>query len=229
MNIYSAYEEEINKYYQVVDVTEAGISYVLKSLRYGRMLSNLTARYLPIEKGKVKTFAHHSVEITDLSQFETTWIGRDLPESIRNFPEDDSKRGIDPEMNFFVVPAIQDFLAERNQNICIHEHIDARPTPQRMKHYADYPVLTFADQDVYFFIDDAEATIASIRQPFGTIPSWNAKAFLTSLPDNAEPLRKHQEIDLNLLKLMAKRTEKIIVGAYDGEGYLIWSRSQSAG
>jgi hypothetical protein len=30
---------------------------------------------------------------------------------------------------------------------------------------------------------------------------------------------------LNILKELARATDKIIIGAYDGEGYLIWSDS----
>ena len=36
----------------------------------------------------------------------------------------------------------------------------------------------------------------------------------------------NQQLDMKSLIGIAKNTEKIIVSAYDGEGYLMWHRSQ---
>ena len=46
---------------------------------------------------------------------------------------------------------------------------------------------------------------------------------MTSLPpDIALPLEKHQAIEESDLAQMAQATKNIIVGAYDGESYVIW-------
>lgn len=224
MNIYSVYENEINKYYQVVDVTQGGIDFILERLRYGRTLSNLVARYIPIENGKIETFVHRSVERNKLIQFERGYISRDVPKSLSNFPEDDSKRAILPEMDFFVLPTIQKFLAESKQNICILEDIDGSPDNPWLTTSEPPPLFTFCDADVYFYIDEEEPTIATIRETFSMASApWSTLAFLTSVPVDVTSLKTNQKVDMKSLDIIAKRTKKIVISAYDGEGYLIWS------
>ena len=47
---------------------------------------------------------------------------------------------------------------------------------------------------------------------------------MTSLPEGHYLALEKKKITSEELKLLAERAEKIIVGAYDGEGYLIWSK-----
>jgi len=229
MNIYSDYEDEINKHYQIVDVTQNSIDFLLARLKYGQILSNLVARYVPVEIGKVETFTHRSIEKHKLIQFERGGIGQKLPENFNNFPKDDSKWAIDPVINFFVAPIIQEFLAKKSENVCILEHIDARPSDTFMKKSKDDPIFTLTDNDsdVYYFIDDKDTSIVTIREAFDCVTSWSEIVFLSSMTNGLSSLRKSQKIDLENLEKIAKRTEKIIISAYDGEGYLIWIHPDS--
>jgi hypothetical protein len=47
---------------------------------------------------------------------------------------------------------------------------------------------------------------------------------MASVADEAGFSDEAREITSVKLRVLAERTQKIIVGAYDGEGYLIWSK-----
>ncbi len=127
MDNYSAYEDELNTHYQIVNVTKGGIDFLLTSLRYGCTLSNLVAKYIPIESGRIETFIHRSIEKNKAFQFENGYITLPLPESLNSIPNDGCRFAIEPVDNFFVVPTIQEFLIKNRQNICILEDIDGTP------------------------------------------------------------------------------------------------------
>ena len=230
MNIYSDYEDEINKYYHTVDVTNGGIEYILGHLSYGRTLSKLVTKHIHVEEGWVETFAHRSVKENKLFQFERMGVGRELPESFINFPKDDSRWAIRAVDDFFVIPTIKKFLTLSEQNICIIEDIDSSPSGWRSPsswRSTTPPYITFDEKDVYSFIDDKDITRATIRQTFSiATTSWSMRAFLTSIPTDMKPLRNNQEVAIKTLEVMAKRTKKIIATAYDGEGELIWHCSE---
>jgi hypothetical protein len=225
MNIYKTYKKEISKHYRILDVTEAGFDFVLQSLRFGRTLSNLVARNLPIESGKIETFIHRSIKKDKSFQFKRGYISQKLPESLSNFPGDGSKRTVWPEMDFFVIPTILEFLAEDEKNICVIEDIDSSPGNLQSTIVESLSVFTFQDIDVYFYIDKTNPTIAFIRKTFSTAsPPWSTMAFLTNTPITIKP---NQQLELKSLETIAKNTKKIIIGAYDGESYLIWHNPQN--
>lgn len=222
---HDAVKDMINQYYHVVDVTEKGINYILMGLRYGRTLSNLTARYLSIENGKVATFVDRSIDVSSLSDFEGTWVGRSLPGSLQTLLNEGLNSISRVKENFFVVPTIQNFLTKNSQNICIIEHPDAKPTDSWTKVYLDDPFVIFGHHDVYYFIDNSAFDATTILNVLSAATSWTVKAFLTTLPENVT-LKLRQEIDLDFLEILAKNTKMIIMGAYDEEGYVIWSISE---
>jgi hypothetical protein len=125
---------------------------------------------------------------------------------------------------------IQEFLEQGDARICLFESAVAKPTDGFLStpDAKDLRVLTF-QEDVYYLLKenaDREKIDKNLRYAkshliLGVLvhPSDQDK-FL--LPDEG-PLRK--ELTLDELKVLAEETEEIIIGAYDGEGYLIWKRS----
>jgi len=47
-------------------------------------------------------------------------------------------------------------------------------------------------------------------------------AYLTSLPIDELPLEPGSDQPFEVVKALAHRTEAVIVGAYDEEGWLVW-------
>lgn len=218
------YHNRIKKYYQIVDVTDGGFNFLLKELRYGETLSNLVAKHILIESGRLETFVPKNVELAVLLDFVAMYkTGQDVPESLRQALQTESDIHVFPEMDFFVAPMVQDFLAQDEQNICILEDIDSRPGDRGLTTPGMPSVFTFAETDVYFYMDRKSLTASAIGEAFHRVsPMWSTRAFLTSLPKGLDMSHTNLEIKLKDLEYMAKKTQKIIVGVYDGESYLVW-------
>ncbi len=216
----------INKYYQFVDVTDGGFDFLLKELRYGETLSNLVAKYILIESGKLETFAPQNIELSALLDFRATYnIGQGVSENLLQTLKTESASRAFPEMDFFVAPIVQDFLAQSEQNICILEDIDSSPGDPGLTASGMPPMFTFAEVDVYFYIDRKRSTIDTISKVFSMVsPMWSTRAFLTSLPKELTLSEANQKMEMKDIEAIAQRTQKIIVGVYDGESYLVWHR-----
>ena len=230
MKIYNDYKDIINEYYHIVDVTDAGIEYFHTTLMYGRILSKLVINFISLDEGNIKTFVERNLERNSLTQFSHKLLTPNMPEKIRDLPNDNFKWPLIPVMDFFVIPIIQKYLAENNRNIFILEDSESSPAgwlnpPVWIPNVPSF--FTFDTKDVYFFAEKREkVTVASMREIFsiGTT-SWSTRAFLTSLPPSIQMLKNHQSVNMQTLKYFARHVQKIIVSAYDGEGYLVWSQT----
>jgi hypothetical protein len=80
------------------------------------------------------------------------------------------------------------------------------------------------DNDVYFFLRGGEVSADQVHNTMRAGGHYPWIAVLTSLPGGSPALRPHSEQPWGVLQALAHRTEHILVGAYDEEGWLVWSR-----
>ena len=86
------------------------------------------------------------------------------------------------------------------------------------------PFLTFQDE-VYYIILGEDAEMDTIKNAIKETPRIPFSiGIITSQPDELNILSSDENISKAELLMLAERTEKIVVSAYDGEGYLIWSK-----
>ena len=125
---------------------------------------------------------------------------------------------------------VQEFLNRSDKRIGLFESAVAKPTDGFLStpNAKDLRVMTF-QEDVYYLLkenDDREMIDKTLQYA----KSYLVLGVLVHLTDkdkflflDEDSLRK--ELTLDQLKVLANQTEKIIIGAYDGEGYLIWRRA----
>src|SRR5690349_22612286 len=105
--------------------------------------------------------------------------------------------------------------------VCIFEDALARSDDPWIS-CRDTRILTFNDE-VYHFLsqnDIAEQIVKTIRR---ATTAWQTVGLMTYLkPHNR--IKDGLEIGVDELQVFADRASKIVVGAYDGEGYLIWGK-----
>jgi len=87
------------------------------------------------------------------------------------------------------------------------------------------PTLIFEDE-VYHFIshrdaEDEERILQTIR---GASDVWLFYGVMTSFSKTGDAALEAGVIGREVLQTCAEKAERIIVGAYDGESYLIWHR-----
>jgi hypothetical protein len=86
----------------------------------------------------------------------------------------------------------------------------------------ELPFFTVGNE-VYLFAD-ADSSTDQIRKILGEAHVYPAIGVVSRIPKRHSALRRGDGADPRLLPLLAEGTRHLIIGAYDAEGWLIWSR-----
>jgi len=83
--------------------------------------------------------------------------------------------------------------------------------------------------EIYHLLIGAGHTNEKIKNTI----SWAESAIpligvLTSLPSEDHRFFTNSKLTSEIVEIIVERTEELVVGAYDGEGYLIWHRVTNA-
>lgn len=203
------------------------IEYIYSCLAKGKTFASYLST-LNLKKGRVITFLPIEVSEEVAKQFE---LGGKLPvpppkAHISFTSEDGSKWRMAPKpnINLCLVEIIQKFLTKGQEHICIFEDALAKPSDPYMVS-STVPWLAFNDE-VYYFLSWRDTDSRKIEQVIKEASNVYPPTIgaMISVPDSREFTFEERKITIDQLKILAERTEKIIIGAYDGEGYLIWSK-----
>jgi hypothetical protein len=194
-------------------------------ITYGHTLSQLLLEVLDLHQGKITTFLPIDVRPEQLYDFEAGGV-LPFPEKStwRYITEQSGKKTIltpIPRDDSFVLTLIREFLCSDKNNVCIIEEPLAKPTDSSMSRRKT-PYIIYGNE-VYHFLSSrvGEAEIAeAIKWPHTTV---SFLAILTTLVQNIALINK-QKISADELRVLARGTETLMIGAYDGEGYLIWRK-----
>lgn len=189
-----------------------GLAYVRRRLEMGKTLARSVAAANP-QLGGIFTLLPSGAKIADLADFDS---GGKLPGI------EDRSRAIRPIPNTDAALAalIQEYLSGERGRVCVFENFNAEPDDPYL---ARMRGLLFHDNEVYHFITAARAAqaggVASIIAEAKSIPQF--VGILTSQPDGMAMDSEHNTVGADLLQQLAIRTRAVIVGAYDGESYVI--------
>jgi hypothetical protein len=128
-----------------------------------------------------------------------------------------------PNTNEALAGKIESFLTGGEQRICVFENAVARTRFPYVAHFTD--ILICADR-VYHVIRGPSPTRSDVLSTIREAASLQGcLGAMTSLPDRLNwPKGSQQMVSEADLAELAQRSEKVIVGAYDGESYVIWER-----
>jgi hypothetical protein len=225
-DLYNLHEREIKNFYKEIELGTNGVEYVKGSLKYGNTLSQALLKMENSRLYDAKTFVHVDVADEKLNLFEQGGISRPVPEMLRNFePRDGFSWGeLSPKVDFWLVPLIQDFLSSIEDSLLILEDNEVRPDDPWLRNYPDLPVLTYEDE-VYYYLSQTQS--GKIKRLFSFAKSWTFMGMLTSLPEGIEMLPRKRSLTKGEIELLAERAERVIVAAYDHEGYIICRRGST--
>jgi len=132
-----------------------------------------------------------------------------------------------PNTQPWLVSAVQEYMRGGARRICILQHSVAAPNEPWIAKSGLRPHIF--ENEVYFvlFNRDAESKEGIESTIRHTWDVWLFYGAMTSLPADSGLDPEGGTITRDVLEMLAQRTEKIVVGAYDGESYLIWSKPVS--
>jgi len=122
-----------------------------------------------------------------------------------------------------LVDLIRTFLTQSSERLCVFEDALAKPSDPCMSASTSY--MVFGDE-VYHIVTAEYGDSSQIREKLveaksipifiGLMTSWG--------PDCPRTFTTGQSFSPTCLEQLAQRAETIIVGAYDGESYIVWEQ-----
>ncbi len=115
------------------------------------------------------------------------------------------------------------FLKEAPERICIFEDALAKPSDPVIKADAS----TWSHRDEVYRIVTREADSNAVRDAIVFSRSWLFIGVCSMAPRPfSRPIPSLRVLTETDLVLIARAATKVVVGAYDGEGYLRWERTE---
>ena len=200
------------------------VRYIEGRLALGKTLAGYLLQHTELSSGQVVTFLPSDVSYESARQFE---YGGKLPAlsgSEKYFTAKDGtiwRMSPTPNSDFYLAGIIKAHLNMGEGRICIFEDANARSgDPFLLSCPVQY--ATF-NEEVYYFLTGKGLNDIKIKDTVRYAASWLFICAMTVIPQGFID-SENQVFTSEQLTELAKKAEKIAVGAYDGEGYLIWSK-----
>lgn len=212
--------------YREIQLGGRANAYIREYLARGNTLAMHLLQQQDLGQGEVTTYLPSDISIEEAMRFTTGGKIQVLTRSA-HFLEgsDGSMWKVDPIPNTdsYLADVIQAFLEETQDRVCIFEDATSKPND---------PVLSPSDErilvlqeEVYYVLFGRSASEEVIRQTIRDANSiWHFVCAMISFQSSEMSFCERRQITSHELQVLAKGTEKLVVGAYDGEGYLVWSR-----
>lgn len=200
----------------------SALQYLRDQLGQGKTLSSLLNQ-LDLGAGRIWTYL--PPEVGDTMAHELLRQGGVVPLE-RAVPVSGSLYAFVPVIapsKPIITRLIQYSLGDRADSCCVFEHALARPTDPIIARTDDIRYV-FYDDEVYALLASPDVSGASVERAMQLTQSYLFLAALTRLPVGVGSTASGGHITLQDLRFFAEHTHTLIIGAYDGEGFLVWSR-----
>jgi len=194
--------------YRVLTLGEEARTFMRESLQDGNTLASLVHELVDFEQGSITTLFDEDLDPKNALLFTSGW---DI--------------GMDDTRDY--VLSVADTLRTRiGDLIWIMEEIKAEPDFPYLRRLEDEGVpMRFLGNEVYYVLSTATHMVKTIgeaiREAKTSYYALNVVAPLEGRWDLSSP---RGEITLDLLRHVVERSPLVVMGAYDGEGFLVWQR-----
>jgi hypothetical protein len=200
------------------------LDYIREQLSVGHTLSSTVLSTCDLEPGSVTTFMPDGISLQQAREFTTggklppadplTWVS--LPEGGIAVPI--------PSVRDLLPRKVHEYLQAGRDRIWLFEDFNASPSDPVMKQVRCRYVSL--GNEVYYPLDhnsDEEAIREAANHAYSFVSFIGAGARLS--PAGAERFSRVNEIEEGDLQRLVSGLDLLTVGAYDGEGFLLWRRS----
>lgn len=197
---------------------QEAINYIKFVLNGGKTLSYCILKNCNLDYGKVKTCLPPNFK-DDVNIFD--YNKNILSDSfINNIPNN-----IPTKTDSLLAQIIESYLGIGGGNVCILEDAAANADAPCMMHVIeDSDTLVFGQEVYYILCNKGVMDNKKIEKRIHYAKSlWHFVCIFTSLT-KGEIMSLKKDITEHELNLLAKNTVKIAIGAYAGNGYLIWQK-----
>lgn len=161
---------------------------------------------VPLERGEVFAYLPPDLRFSSANDFE---CGAALT------PEQAS------ETQQWLEKFVSDHLGKRNAACAVFEHALASSDDPWLRTFED--VVFFYGSEVYYFVLSSQGTTLIDDALDGAAAGHFFRGILTELPAGSS-LSNREHVSHELMQVLKARTAHIIVGVYDQDAYLVWSK-----
>lgn len=201
------------------------LDYIGESLRDGEELSLRLLKSVRLEAGSVVTYLPKGTAISSIRNFQSGGIlGPMTPVTVGTGDEHHSQSRIStiPTADSALASLITGHLIAMPTSLCLFENRLAKPKDSWLRHSRMHN-LTLGMTVCHYLSSqdsrDTELIRLTIKKSRSISPPL--LGVLTQLGDGAV-MGLVDDANGDVLKGIVDRTEKLIVGAYDGEGFIVW-------
>ena len=194
------------------------VTYIQECLNRGNQLSHHLLQEIDFKSGYISSYLPSSTSIEQAQQFYTGGKLKSGDSFISNGYKVESVPTFDTQL----IETIQHHLQQNRENLCLFEDILSKPSDPFLKRL-NHPILVYQEQ-IYFLLQDLEITSEKIAQVINN--TTGARDFLCAFSSSHVDFGNKRMITSDQIQKLAQNTKKVAVGAYDGEGYLIWQNGK---
>jgi hypothetical protein len=213
-----------------IPLGKEAIEWVRKTLTEGNTLSKYLLENINVDTGNVITFLPPEADIEKArTQFEwsvipmsprSEWVWLKETHNGKHPVAIPVHRTVEPQ-----VEIISKFLEADSNRLCVFE--DMMMSPKDPVFFKETNVVWLFNEEIYHIVFSSEKhTFEQIRSAISHAASaWpHFVGTITAFPDLSQTRPFRKQLTNLELKTIAQNTQKLIIGAYDNDGYLIWSK-----
>jgi len=205
--------------------SEITLKYIIYNLEGGNVLSHEILKSIESNEGHFFTLLPHDANIERLYEFEAGVILPQNPE-IKCFTNGrEESYSITPSIKNELEHIIYNELKNNPKYSCLFEDLLNSPKSSHSEFFKLNNLIFFYHQEVYYLVTHENLKKNNISKCLHNSNAlWHSLCVVSKA--NYKSL-KDQKITLNQIHEISTHAELVIVGAYDGEGYIFWEKKGS--
>jgi hypothetical protein len=189
---------------------ELPLEFIRSELSKGRQLSQFLLEQLDLEKGEAITFLPFEYE---------PQIGIDFEESIEYM----TGKNVSQEYETIIIRVAEKYLQSSENNIIIFETLMAVNDPILKEINLSY--FSYNGEIYLYIINNGDKNL--IKTGILAAQGYPCVILLTKVSlDQGKILKSSISLEAREIQRLIYNSEQLIIGAYDGEGYLIWRKKR---
>ncbi len=197
--------------------------YIREQLEQGSLLGKLILDRLDLEAGQSWTYVAPGVEEATLHDFRHGCIAPHLPELIHHRDYGSAVEQVNTPSERIITALIHQHMRQGEHSYFVVWGGYARSTDPWLAELPPNERMFFHDDSVYWYLDHGADSEEEAAEALGSTPFWNRIGALAKVPGRDGFIHPRQNVTDEELRAIADGTEMLVIGAYDGEGYVVWS------
>jgi len=191
---------------QVV-LSDKALKHIRDELAYGDVIAESLLQYINFEQGIIYTFLPDDVKDIESLDFRDSVS--------KNY------QAMYGETHKIIAEFIKTYLSQHKNGIVVFETL-ASPNDTFLKYKE--PQYFSNQQKVYLYLVNENADVQEANEIISGARGYPCIGILSSLP-RGETIQTQQIVNDNFLQQLVVETEHIIIGAFDQDGFLFWSKN----